>query len=431
MRLLGLETSEYVSGIALWADGALEAEHSFPSRMNLCETLTARIQELLGVDRACEANLDGLAISQGPGSFTGLRVGMATAKALAHVCKLPLVGVPTQKVLAAAAEAPPGTVVCVLQKARQGHVYAGLWTVTPEGAQALEPLEVVAVADFPKWLDGRSSLLIGPGAEAIAEKLADLPEATRIQASMPQARLVAELGAQRLAEADPAAAYNLQPVYVLASQAERQKGLDLSAAPGTPASLPAPGASPMPAEMPADPARPRIAIRCATVADLRDIMRIEHASFSCPWSEISIREELSGREGSLFLALEMDDEVVAYSGAWLFAGEIHICTIAVDPGKRRHGLGELLMLSVLRFAGTHDIGYALLEYRISNRPAETLYKKLGFQFLHRRKRYYQDNGEDAMVVAIADLGTAARQQYLDDLYHKWLGRFPYEVSVDF
>lgn len=425
MRLLAIETSEYVSSIALWADGALVAEHAFPSRMNLCETLTARIQELLGVDRACEAKLDGLAISQGPGSFTGLRVGMATAKALAHVCKLPLVGVSTQHVLAADAEALPGTAICVLQKARQGHVYAGLWTKTEDNAQPLAPLEVVAVAELAAWLDGRSGLLIGPGADAAAEALDAFPEGTRVQATMPQARWVARLAAGRLPEADPAAAYNLQPFYMLASQAERQKGLDLSA------SLPASETSPMPAEMPADPGTPHIHIRRASVSDLRDIMRIECASFSCPWSEISVREELSGRDGSLFLTLEMDEEIVAYAGAWIFAGEVHICTIAVDPAKRRHGLGELLMLAVLRYAAANDIGYALLEYRISNRPAETLYRKLGFEYIHRRKRYYQDNGEDAMVVAIADLGTGPRRQYLDDLYCKWLERFAYEVSVDF
>jgi ribosomal-protein-alanine N-acetyltransferase len=89
------------------------------------------------------------------------------------------------------------------------------------------------------------------------------------------------------------------------------------------------------------------------------------------------------------------------------------------------------MLSVLRHAGANDIGYALLEYRVSNRPAETLYHKLGFQYLHRRKRYYQDNGEDAMVVAIVDLGSPLRRERLDDLYRLWFERFPYEVSVDF
>ena len=459
MRLLALETSEYVSSVALLRDGQVVAQQSFASRMNLCETLTAHIQEVLGGE-APAAALDALAVSQGPGSFTGLRVGMATAKALAHVCNLPLVGVPTQQVLAAAAEADPGETVCVLQKARQGHVYAGLWQRTSDGAGEVAPLEVVAVTDLPAWLAGRATLLLGPGADAAMDVLGDLPADTRLQATMPQAALVATLGAQRLAQADPHAAFNLQPLYVLASQAERQKGLDLSApqnsssqnpsweglpAP-TPSSPEGPHAQPHRASGSREPGRmadeeavahavppsdqPSVLVRRATLADLRDIMRIEVSSFSSPWSELSIREELSGRPGSLFLSLELEGEIVGYAGAWLFAGEVHICTIAVEPERRRSGFAELLMLCVLRYAIAVDTEQALLEYRVSNHPAAALYKKLGFEFLHVRKRYYQDNGEDAVVVALSDLATPGRRRRLQDLYDAWLQRYPYEVRLE-
>lgn len=429
MRLLALETSEYVSGVALLCDGQVVAERSFASRMNLCETLTAHIQELLGgaemtveaVSRPrssgsgepshtrLEGLVDALAVSQGPGSFTGLRVGVAAAKALAHACGLPLVGVPTQQVLAAAAEADLNETVCVVQKARQGHVYAGLWRRTADGAAEVAPLEVVAVTDLPAWLAGRATLLLGPGADAALDVLDDLPADTRLQATMPQAAQVGRLAAQRLQQADPQAAFNLQPLYVLASQAERQKGLDLCAP---------------------TVAGPSVLVRRATVADLRDIMRIEVASFSSPWSELSIREELAGRPGSLFLSLELDGDIVGYAGAWLFAGEVHICTIAVEPEYRRRGLAELLMLCVLRYALTVDTAQALLEYRVSNHSAAALYSKLGFEFLHIRKRYYQDNGEDAVVVALADLATPTRQRLLQDRYDAWLQRYPYEVRLE-
>ena len=446
MRLLALETSEYVSSVALWEDGALVGEQSFPSRMNLCETLTARIHELLGA-RPCEAGLSGLAVSQGPGSFTGLRVGVATAKALTHVCHLPLVGVSTQQVIAAGAEVEPGTVVCVLQKARQGHVYAGLWERTEARATVVAPLEVVANAELAGWLQGRSELIIGPGAEAALEVLSELGEAVRVQASLPQAALVAKLGAQRLAEADPAAAYNLQPYYVLASQAERQKNIDLSAG-GPTAGRMAGGTTAVHAAPPGETAttgpddirplqgeaaqkKPSITVRRAGLGDLREIMRIENASFSSPWSEISIRDELTKQSGNLFIAAEVEGEIVGYIGIWIFAGEVHICTVAVSPERRKCGLGELLMLCVLRHAISTDIEYALLEYRVSNHPAGALYSKLGFEYIHTRKRYYQDNGEDAIVAALADLGTAARRRQLEELYEVWLQRHECEVRCDF
>ncbi|MHB8997829.1 MAG: tRNA (adenosine(37)-N6)-threonylcarbamoyltransferase complex dimerization subunit type 1 TsaB [Armatimonadota bacterium] len=441
MRLLALETSEYVSSVALWEAGAPVGEQSFPSRMNLCETLTTRIHELLGA-RPCEAGLSGFAVSQGPGSFTGLRVGVATAKALAHVCELPLVGVSTQQVIAAGAEVEPGTVVCVLQKARQGHVYAGLWERTEAGATVVAPLEVVANAELAQWLQGRSELIIGPGAEAAMDALGELGDDVRVQASLPQAALVAKLGAQCLVGADPAAAYNLQPYYVLASQAERQKNIDLSAG-GPTAGRMADGTAVVHAAPPGETAttgpddiRPlqekrRITVRRAGLGDLRDIMRIENASFSSPWSEVSIREELAKQSGNLFLTAEVEGEIVGYLGVWIFAGEVHICTVAVSPERRKAGLGELLMLCVLRHAISTDIEYALLEYRVSNHPAGALYSKLGFEYIHTRKRYYQDNGEDAIVAALADLGTASRRRQLEELFEAWLQRHDCEVHVDF
>ncbi|MEN6305282.1 MAG: tRNA (adenosine(37)-N6)-threonylcarbamoyltransferase complex dimerization subunit type 1 TsaB [Armatimonadia bacterium] len=410
MQVLGLETSEYVSSIALLRDGEVAGEQSFPSRMNLCETLTARIQELLGVERACEAELDALAVSQGPGSFTGLRVGVATAKALAHVCRLPLVGVPTQEVLAAGAPFEVGERLCVLQKARQGHVYAGLWEKTRQGAHEVRPLQVLPLTELPSYLDGEPLPLIGPGADEAADLLDQLAAGTVLRATFPEARFVAKLAAARLAagaEDYLDNALSLQPLYHLASQAERQKNIDVSS-PAT-----------------------EVKIRRGTLDDLPEVVRIENASFSSPWSEISLREELSGRPGTILLIIEWKGRVAGYAGAWVFAGEAHVCTIAVDPELRGHGLGELLLLSLLHQALEMRVEYAVLEYRVSNTPAAKLYEKLGFTYVHLRKRYYQDNDEDAIVAALADLGTPERQRYLRELLESWPTRRNSKVSYEF
>ena len=409
MQVLGLETSEYVSSIALLRDGEMAGEQSFPSRMNLCETLTARIQELLGVERACEAELDVLAVSQGPGSFTGLRVGVATAKALAHVCRLPLVGIPTQEVLAAGAPFEVGERLCVLQKARQGHVYAGLWEKTEQGARELRPLQVLPTPQLPAYVGDEALALIGPGADEAADLLDELPTGTVIRATFPEARFVVKLAVARLAAGSDDYrdnALSLQPLYYLASQAERQKNLDVT--------------SPL----------PEVKIRHGNMDDLPDVVRIENASFSSPWSEISLREELTGRPGTILLIVEWNGRVAGYAGAWVFAGEAHVCTIAVDPELRGHGLGELLLLALLQQALARRVEYSVLEYRVSNMPAAKLYEKLGFSYVHRRKRYYQDNDEDAIVAALADLGTPERQTYLRELLESWPTRRNSRVSYE-
>ena len=455
MRLLALETSEYISSIALWENGAVRDE-TFPSRMDLCEKLTARIEALVasaGGPQPLAAGkwLDAIAVSQGPGSFTGLRVGMATAKALAHVLGVPLVGVPTQEAIAAAAEVGEGERVLVIQQARRDHVYAGVWEKTASGAEQVQAPQVVATADLPElyWsgdaqtafsraggsparageppalltqgsqsqggTSDRIRLITGPATGSLGDVIAELPDEVVIRQSQAEARVVAELAAPRVASADPRAAFTLQPLYLLASQAERMKNIDLFAE-GS--------ASP-----PAAP-RPVLIIRRATLDDLQDIVRIENASFSSPWNEQSLRDEIVGESGNLFCVAELDGEVVGYMGTWMFANEAHICTIAVDPAARRRGLGEIMVLVSLQAAREQDVKYAVLEYRVSNTGARDLYLKLGFQDIYRRRGYYQDTNEDAIVAAIPNLAADEQTARLQQAWEAWLKRHDYELSIE-
>jgi tRNA threonylcarbamoyl adenosine modification protein YeaZ/ribosomal-protein-alanine acetyltransferase len=416
MRLLALETSEYESSLAVWEDGALQAETTFASRMNLCETLTRRLAELLGTPQVTAQDLQALAVSLGPGSFTGLRVGVATAKALAQVTGVPLVGVGTAEVIAAGCEAPPGTLLAVVQKARQGHVYVSVWEMTATGPQAQGELQVAALDELALTLPPGIALLTGPEAAAAAAAWPPDRPCPGCRPSLPQARVVARLAAGRLTQADPEAALNLQPIYVLTSQAERLQGRDTSSEAATVSSLQTPVS--------------RLRLRPAVLADLPAIMLIENASFSSPWPERSMRDEITRQRDSLFLVAERDGEVVGYLGTWLYAGEAHICTVAVAPHCRRQGLAEIMLLELIRRAIARQIDYMILEYRITNLPAAGLYEKLGFAYIHTRKRYYADTNEDAQVAAIADLLTDERQATLATLREQWLTRYPCELQLD-
>jgi len=428
MRILALETSEYVSSVARWDDGVITAE-SFPSRMDLCAKLTARIQALLGAATSGQASLDALAVSQGPGSFTGLRVGMATAKALAHVWGLPLLGVPTQEAIAVAAGARDGERLLVLQHARRGHVYAGLWAGTGQGAVELAPPRVVAIEELPDLLQG-VGLITGPATESLGDLLSALPADVTVRQAHPQAVTVATLAAARMADADPRAAFTLQPLYLLASQAERMKNMDLS---GQAAGLWEGSPEPDPhraLESPPTAVKRHLRLRRAHLDDLPEVVRIENESFSSPWSEQSLREELSGRLGSHFLVAELGGRIAGYIGAWMFAGETHIGTIAVEPQSRRYGLGEIMMLTLLDEARECGNPYVILEYRVSNAGAAALYEKLGFAYVHRRRGYYQDTNEDAIVAAIADLVAPAQRERLQQARDRWLKRHDYELSLE-
>jgi ribosomal-protein-alanine N-acetyltransferase len=167
------------------------------------------------------------------------------------------------------------------------------------------------------------------------------------------------------------------------------------------------------------PDRPRLIVRRATPADLDGIMAIERVSFPTPWTESTMLRELTDARTGTYLAAEVDGQVAAYVGAWVYSGEAHVLNLATAPEHRDRGLGEILMLAILDEATRAGCDVALLEYRVTNLPAEALYRKLGFLVVGHRPRYYFDTGEDAALATLADLQTPERQSFLAHCREVW------------
>lgn len=146
-------------------------------------------------------------------------------------------------------------------------------------------------------------------------------------------------------------------------------------------------------------------LRPLRLSDLPAVLPIERRSFPTPTTEKSYRYELSENKLAHYQALTIrrvgqDETLLGYAGYWLIAGEIHIIIIAVEPQWRGRGLGELLLLNMLHLAHEHAAELVTLEVRESNRVAQDLYKKYAFDIAGRRKRYYRDTGEDALLLTI-------------------------------
>jgi len=107
--------------------------------------------------------------------------------------------------------------------------------------------------------------------------------------------------------------------------------------------------------------------------------------------------------------------VIGYAGFWLMAGEAHIVDIAVQKERRRSGVGELLLICLLDLAVELKASLATLEVRASNQPAFRLYAKYGFQTEGRRRRYYNDDGEDALIMTAGEIGSPFFHKRLDRL----------------
>ncbi len=144
------------------------------------------------------------------------------------------------------------------------------------------------------------------------------------------------------------------------------------------------------------------------VDDIAQVMEIEELVFPSPWPAHAYEYELTKNPLSHCFKLEREGEMVGYGCLWLIVDEAHISTLAIVPPLRGRGLGELILLRLIHEAIDLKAMMATLEVRVSNTPAQGLYSKYGFEIAGQRKRYYQDNQEDALIMTVPALDAVYR-----------------------
>lgn len=225
MLVLGIETSAVQGGVALVGEQGLVSEYTLNVEVTHSERVLPAIERMLA-DLGCGlAALGGLAVSIGPGSFTGLRIGLSTAKGLAYATGLPVAAVPTLEAMAwVLPQARPP--VCPVLDARKQEVYAALFQHGPDGLTRL--MEDAALA--PEALCEKikkPTLFLGDGLGAygelfrrlLGERLLVPPPAQR----GPRAACVAELGRQKLLRGESEDIRSLAPRYLRPSEAELRR----------------------------------------------------------------------------------------------------------------------------------------------------------------------------------------------------------------
>ena len=164
-------------------------------------------------------------------------------------------------------------------------------------------------------------------------------------------------------------------------------------------------------------------IELMQTTDLRQVMAIERMAFPTPWPISAYHHELTQNDLSTYVVLRQREAqpvgqlrrmvgrrlpravkraaampLLAYGGFWMIVDEAHISTLAVHPDWRGRGLGELLLVSLIEASMLRGAAEATLEVRVSNEVAQGLYRKHGFAQVGRRKAYYTDNQEDALIM---------------------------------
>lgn len=231
MKILAIEASGPVAGCALWEDGTLTAEYSVQYKKKHSQSLVPMLEEMREMVDLDLSGIDFIAVTSGPGSFTGLRIGAATVKGLGLALDKPVLPVPTVDSLACNLY---GTdrLICPLMDARRQQVYTGIYE-NRDGLNVLHPQCVAALADIAEELNrlGREVIFLGDGVPVNEKALAELMRvpyylapahlnrqraaATAVRA----AQIYEEKGQEALVSSD-----DFRPEYLRVPQAEREHG---------------------------------------------------------------------------------------------------------------------------------------------------------------------------------------------------------------
>lgn len=389
MRVLAIDSSGLTATVAVVEDTQTIAEYTVNYKKTHSQTLLPMIDEMAKMVELDLSSIDAIAVAGGPGSFTGLRIGSATAKGLGLALDKPLVNVPTVDALAYSVYGC-SDLICPIMDARRQQVYTGIYTFSysagkKDGENLVEPVfqvlkmqMAVSVEDLIRRLNnyGRPVVFLGDGVPVYQELLA---EGLRVPYSFApsymnrqRAAVVGALGIRYFKKGRSETAMEHKPEYLRVSQAERERAEKEKKA--------------------------RIVIREAVMEDAAAIAEMEHQIFADAWSEKSVLDTIN-QKNTICLAAEKAGRLVGYLLAYAAADEAEIARIAVTEEFQRQGAGRALILGLETVCEENKIEKLLLDVRESNETARTFYAEMGFQEDGIRQRFYENPQEDGILMS--------------------------------
>jgi len=225
LYVLGIESATPVAAVAVAGKEGILAERMVLNKRTHSVNLLPMIKAVLEDAEVERRNLAGIAVSSGPGSFTGLRIGMSTAKALAQVWELPVAGISTLETLAHTL-AGHGRLVCPVLNARKNEVYTAVYDYTGTAPVLLVSPRAARIEELVELLAGyqRPVTFLGDGVPVYESRLkaglARFAAFAPLAASYPRGAAVAELGLIAIANGKGVSPLQLQPEYIRLSEAE-------------------------------------------------------------------------------------------------------------------------------------------------------------------------------------------------------------------
>lgn len=228
MKVLALDSSGLVATVAIVTEEAMLAEYTVNFKKTHSQTLLPMLDEIVKMVELDLSEVDAIAVAAGPGSFTGLRIGSATAKGLGLALKKPVIAIPTLEGLAYNLY---GTdkLICPMMDARRNQVYTGAYEFVSSELRAVIPQAALAIEEILDKINelGRDVIFLGDGVdvnkEIIKEKTSVNYEVAPIHLSRQRAGAIGALGIEYYKKDLTETAQQHEPVYLRISQAERER----------------------------------------------------------------------------------------------------------------------------------------------------------------------------------------------------------------
>lgn len=401
--ILAIETTTRTGSVAVLRNdqaGLQLFDGAMTQQTGHAETVLPLIDSVIrqaGIERG---DIGLVAFGQGPGAFTGIRLGCSVAQGIALAFGLPVVAVNSLQGVAAAFDGDSGVSLVALD-ARMQEVYFAAYG--PGGVELQAPVLLAAI-DVPRFVQPRlkfwqravgsnqSASLVGEGwqvvnAEVDKDWMTSLPLKSLDTEARPHAREVALVGHKRWQAGQTLLPEQALPLYlrdkVAFTTEERQHGL---------------GGNPK-VNSSASAQSPALVLPMMPV-DLNEVVELERQSQAFPWSRRNFEDALAARYPAW--VLRIGDALAGFCVAMPTPDDVHLLVIAVAPDYRRKGLATQLLAQVDQLASDRGVSRVLLEVRPSNTRALAFYAKQGFAEIGKRRGYYpagKGEREDALVLA--------------------------------
>ena len=409
MKILGIDTSGLVGTIALSDGDILVAQFQIQYKTTHSEILMPMLDDISKKIDLDLKSIDAIAVAQGPGSFTGLRIGSATAKGLALALDKPIIPVPTVDALAYNFYGNE-KIICPMMDARRSQVYTGIYTFVPadteeENSERTYTMNVIqeqfatGIDDIAHRLNdiGKPVILLGDGIPVYHDRLEKpltVPfSVAPLHLSRQNSGALLALAGIYAREGKLISGDEFAPDYLRLSQAEREAGEKKAGGEDTSKK----GAAGFSKKALNRNTPGRIRTREMTAEDISGAALLEKTNLGKEaWTEKQLLDAMT-RDDTIYLVSEMAGRIVGVCGVQNISGDGEITNVSVSGDVRREGIAYKMLKQLLERGAGIGIKDYTLEVRASNAAAIGLYEKLGFKSEGVRPGFYDDPKDDAVI----------------------------------